>query len=219
MFKLHGSPMSNYYNVVKLVLLEKGLDFAEVFAPPAQTEDFLAISPMGKIPVLQVREGYLTETLVIIEFLEDIYPELPLYPTNHFSKAEIKRICHMCAVYIDLPMRPMMAAVMTGAPVPEDIKGEARQALEKGLAGLARVAKPAPWLGGKMFTAADIVAYYCLGLSEGLARAHLGLDIAELFPGYRDWKGAIAGRDIVAQVDAAQQAAVEAFFKHQKQRG
>ena len=53
---LHGSPISNYYNKVKLALLEKDLPFAEVDAgvPGASTKDqaVLAASPLGKIPFL-----------------------------------------------------------------------------------------------------------------------------------------------------------------------
>ena len=47
MIKLYGLRMSNYYSLVKAVLIEKGLDFEEVKAPPTQKEDNLARSPMG----------------------------------------------------------------------------------------------------------------------------------------------------------------------------
>ena len=50
MIKLYGLKMSNYYSLVKAVLVEKGLDFEEVKAPPTQEEDNLQRSPMGKMP-------------------------------------------------------------------------------------------------------------------------------------------------------------------------
>ena len=52
MYKLHGFALSNYYNLVKLALLEKALPFEEVAVFPPAKPDFLQKSPMGKIPCL-----------------------------------------------------------------------------------------------------------------------------------------------------------------------
>ena len=66
MIKLYGLRMSNYYSLVKAVLIEKGLDFEEVKAPPTQKEDNLARSPMGKMPSIEVDGQYMSESLAII---------------------------------------------------------------------------------------------------------------------------------------------------------
>lgn len=58
MLKLHGFAVSNYYNMVKLALLEKGLPFEEVLFVPNQTQQALAISPRGKVPVLETEHGF-----------------------------------------------------------------------------------------------------------------------------------------------------------------
>ena len=50
MLKLHGFAVSNYFNMVKLALLEKGLDFEVKVVHGSQDPDFLAISPRGKVP-------------------------------------------------------------------------------------------------------------------------------------------------------------------------
>ena len=50
MIKLYGLRMSNYYSLIKAVMIEKGIEFEEVTAPPSQEEDNLARSPMGKMP-------------------------------------------------------------------------------------------------------------------------------------------------------------------------
>ena len=47
MIKLYGAPLSNYYNMVKVALLEKGLAFEEVLTPPSQDAGYLAKRPMG----------------------------------------------------------------------------------------------------------------------------------------------------------------------------
>jgi glutathione S-transferase len=50
MLKLCGFAVSNYYNKLKLVLLEKGVPFEERLVYPWQRELFHGASPMGKIP-------------------------------------------------------------------------------------------------------------------------------------------------------------------------
>ena len=54
MIKLYGLRMSNYYSLTKALLIEKALDFEEVKKAPSQKEDFLMLSPMGKMPAIEV---------------------------------------------------------------------------------------------------------------------------------------------------------------------
>lgn len=48
MIKLYGFPISNYYNMVKMTLLEKGMAFEEVMVRPSQEADYLSCSPTGE---------------------------------------------------------------------------------------------------------------------------------------------------------------------------
>ena len=89
MFKLYGFAVSNYYNMVKLALLEKGLPFEEVTFYPAQTPDSLAISPRGKVPVLGVDAGYINETAIILEYLEQSEKGTPLLPSDPFEAKNV----------------------------------------------------------------------------------------------------------------------------------
>jgi len=57
MLKLHGFSVSNYYNMAKFALLEKGLAFDEVSAMPSQEADYKAKSPMGKVPCIETDKG------------------------------------------------------------------------------------------------------------------------------------------------------------------
>ena len=66
MLKLYGFSVSNYNNMVKLALLEKGVPFEEVPFFAGQSPEALAISPRGKVPVLGVEQGYVNETSVIL---------------------------------------------------------------------------------------------------------------------------------------------------------
>ena len=96
MIKLYGLRMSNYYSLVKAVLIEKGLDFEEVKAPPTQKEDNLARSPMGKMPSIEVDGQYMSESLAIISYLERMSDNSPLIPADPFRAGKVMElVCHI----------------------------------------------------------------------------------------------------------------------------
>ena len=77
--KLCGFPISNYFNKVRIAMLEKGLQFElDPNCRPSQNPDLLARSPMGKVPFLEVDGRTLSESQVICEYLEEAYPARPL---------------------------------------------------------------------------------------------------------------------------------------------
>ena len=82
MLKLSGFHISNYHNKVRIILLEKGIAFEEDSScRPSQNEEFLARSPMGKVPVLELDRGRrLSESAVITDYLEESFPQKPLLP-------------------------------------------------------------------------------------------------------------------------------------------
>lgn len=51
MIKLHGFPASNYFNMVKLALIEKGADYEDVRIYTGQSEDMLTKRAIVKVPV------------------------------------------------------------------------------------------------------------------------------------------------------------------------
>ena len=74
MIKLYGLKMSNYYSLTKALLIEKGIDFEEIKAPPSQDEEYLTRSPMGKMPSIEVDGRYMSESIAIFTYLEKLQP-------------------------------------------------------------------------------------------------------------------------------------------------
>ena len=83
MLKLCGFAASNYYNKVKLALLEKGVPFEEVIAWMGETD--AAASPLGKVPYVLTDEGPISESTVILEYLEQRYPQAPAAEQRAFE--------------------------------------------------------------------------------------------------------------------------------------
>ena len=132
MLKLHGFPVSNYANMVNLALLEKGIPFEYVLAFPDQNPDFLARSPRGKVPFLETPQGYLNETSVIFEYLEDTGEGKPLLPSDPYARAMARALLKEIELYIELPARTCFVEAFFGGKVPEAIKAKAREDLQAG---------------------------------------------------------------------------------------
>jgi len=108
MLKLYGFSVSNYYNMVKLALLEKGLPFEEVLFYPGPSPEALLISPRGKIPVLGVEQGFVNETSVILEYLEQSQKGTPLLPSDPFERSRVLALAKEIELYIELPAAPVI---------------------------------------------------------------------------------------------------------------
>ena len=110
MYRLYGFSLSNYYNLVKLTLLEKGLPFEEVPVFPPPKPEFLQKSPLGKIPCLEIEAGrYLSESQVILDYLEDTHPEPALYPEDPYARAKVRELMRVMELYLELPARRLYA--------------------------------------------------------------------------------------------------------------
>jgi glutathione S-transferase len=68
--------------------LEKGLEYKRTYIDLANKPDwFLAISPLGKVPVMRVGDTTLFETVAICEYIEDAHPAPPLHPAEPLDRA------------------------------------------------------------------------------------------------------------------------------------
>ncbi|HYW91091.1 MAG TPA: glutathione S-transferase [Gammaproteobacteria bacterium] len=186
MFRLYGFAVSNYYNVVKTAMLEKGLEFEEVLVYPSDDPDYLEKSPMGKVPCLETEEGVVSESQVMLDYLEDIRPEPRLYPVDAFPRAKVRELLRVIELYLELPARRLYPEAFFGGSVSEQTRTEVRPALAKGTAALRRLARFEPFLAGRDFSYADIGAAIHLPLIGEAGRRIYGesplADLGELGP-------------------------------------
>ncbi|MDH4383017.1 MAG: glutathione S-transferase family protein [Gammaproteobacteria bacterium] len=209
MIKLYGFPVSNYFNMVKLALLEKGLAFEEVAARPSQEGAYKAKSPMGKVPCIEVAEGFISETGVILDYLEEQQPGH--LPQSAFARAKARELMRVLELYIELPGRRHFGHVFFGGPKSDAAVEEVRPTVEKGLVALQQLMGKGEWLCGDQFSLVDIYAYYTLGYAAIALKAVYGWDIVSEVPGLGAMLERINARATTQQVDAAQQAAFAAM--------
>ena len=209
MIKLYGFPVSNYFNMVKLALLEKGLAFEEVAARPSQEGAYKAKSPMGKVPCIEVAEGFISETGVILDYLEEQQPGH--LPQSAFARAKARELMRVLELYIELPGRRHFGHVFFGGPKSDAAVEEVRPTVEKGLVAVQQLMGEGEWLCGDRFSLVDIYAYYTLGYAAIALKAVSGWDIVAEVPGLSAVLERIKARATTQQVDAAQQAAFAAM--------
>ena len=202
MLKLHGIRLSNFYNMIKHSLLEKDLEFEEVHAAPSQESDFLAISPMGKVPCLETEDGILAETNVIMDYLEDIQPKPSLYPSNAYARARAKEIMKMVECYIEVPARRHLASVIFGAEQSQIAYDEVRPDVERGLNAIKKIVELDPYVVGKEFGYADIFTLYAFNLASRLMQSVYDWDIIAEVPGLDKNLDLVRSRDISKQLAA-----------------
>jgi glutathione S-transferase len=81
--KVHGHPLSPFVRKVLLTLEIKGIDYENIVVLPGDsTPQFRAMSPLGKIPVLQHDDFCVADTSVICRYLERVSPTPSIYPAD-----------------------------------------------------------------------------------------------------------------------------------------
>ena len=216
MLKLYGTPLSNNHNKTKLVLLEKGIEFEEVATPPSKEDAFLERSPMGKVPFIEFNGRYLPESQAIVEFLEEIYPERPLYPSDPWQRAVCREITDIIQFYMAAPAGRLLSAAFFGGTVSDETKSDVMAGWERAIGALKRVVKFDPYITGKDFTIVDCAAFAHFGLISMMSSAVYGRDVMETLPGAVQFMETMMTRESVQKVVADQTVAFEAFMSSKK---
>ncbi len=211
MIKLHGVGLSNYYNMVKLSLTEKGLEFEEVESAPSQESDYKAKSPMGKVPCIETDGGCMAETTAIMSYLEALKPDPALLPTDPFARGKVIELIRVLELYVELQVRRHYGEIFFGGERNQAAFDEVKPIVENGLAALKQLGSYSPYIAGSDFTYADIVSAYTFCYAAPTMQAVYGWDIMSEVPGLQSAIDATHARDAGAKVAADHQAALKAF--------
>ena len=178
MITLCGITLSNYYNKVKLVLLEKGIPFTEErVATGSKDEAVLAATPLGKVPFIRVDGQTLCESQVIVDYLEAAYPQPALVPADPLAAAKVRERCTFVDLHLELVARDLYPQAFFGGTVSDNSKARVQKQLEKNIAAFKQLAKFAPFVAGDTFTQADCAAFANLPLLGMATKAVLGEDM------------------------------------------
>ena len=216
MLTLCGFAASNYYNKVKFALLEKGVPFNEELAWVGQTD--ADCSPLGKVPYIKTAQGPLCESAVIMEYIEDTYPQNPLRPADPFAAAKVRELVTFLELHLELVARNLYPEAFFGRKISDSAKEKTAAQLEKNVAAFAQLAKFSPFVAGDALTLADCAAVVHLPLVSGATKIVYGRDFLADLP-VRDYLKRMGERPTLAQVNADRKTNTELMLSRLKAKG
>ena len=139
--------------------------------------EFLKLNPRGKVPVLRDGGFVVYESLAVMKYLDDKYPETPLFGRSPEEAARINMSICECTSYIETPVVDIVRPIFFDSV---DDKREAIRAAGESLRGEfailnVHLSNNRPWLMGANISAADIALYPLLAI---LLRA-MGKEVAD----------------------------------------
>jgi len=159
---VHGMPISPYVRKTRVALELKGIEYerTDVF-PGTKTPEFLALSPLGKIPAFEDGELIMCDSNVMVEYLEEQYPEIPIRPTSPVDRARSRWLEEYGAVLFnpcaeDVFMSRMTTPFTSGEPEDSSIAENAIKNLQPPLFDYVEAQLPEQGFLFGDFTIADI---------------------------------------------------------------
>ena len=180
MLKLCGFAASNYHNKVKFALLEKGVPFEEELAWVGETDP--AASPLGKVPYLKTENGVMCESAVMLEYIEQRYPQNPLLPSDPFAASKVRELALFLDLHLELVARNLYPEAFFGGKVSDSVKEKVGAQLEKNVAAFAKLVKFAPFVAGDTLSLADCAAVTHLPLVSSATKIIYGKDVLADLP-------------------------------------
>jgi glutathione S-transferase len=210
MVKVCGFRVSNYHNKVLIALYEKGVPFEEdCNVKPSQAPEYLALSPMGKVPYAEIGGTRLSESEVILEYLEDAYPEKPLLPKDPLARAKVRELTTVIELHLELVARRLYPSAFFGGTISDGAKQAVDKDLAKGIRALNALAKFDPFIAGKELTLADCAAAVHLPILSIATKITFGRDyLADIAP-MKPYLKMLNERPAFARVAAGRKAAQE----------
>jgi glutathione S-transferase len=203
--KLISHKLCPYVQRAVIALTEKGVGFERIDIDLANKPDwFLAISPLGKTPVLRVGDSAIFESAVILEYLEETEPK-PLHPADPLTRAEHRAWIEFGSTVLN-DIAGFYAAQDEAA-----FKAKTNQ-LEARFARLETRVAASPWFDGEKFSLVDAVfapAFRYFDVFDEIA----DFGVLAGKPKLAQWRKAVATRPSVrSAVSADYPALLRAFI-------
>ena len=179
--KIYDFPWAPNPRKVRVYVLEKGLSIPfqtiDLAAGENKTPEFLAKNPTGSLPVLALDDGgYLTESLVIMEYLEDCFPNPPMLGLSPLERARVRELERFAEHNIFNPIGRIFfntnALFVERDQVPE-AAAQARRGLDRAFAIMDQAIGTHPFIAGEHPTLADCTLFSAFELAQ---RAQVTID-------------------------------------------
>lgn len=155
--KLYSRPLSPYSSIIRCIAYYKQAPIKVVSPPPGSPipEEFRAISPFNRIPVLITGSGLtVIEASVIAEYLEEHFPEPPLLPADSRDRAIVRMATRATELEVLAPVMELFELLYLKSKDEPRVSKLFRQ-MEIGLAEVEKRLGQGPYALGDDMTLAD----------------------------------------------------------------
>jgi glutathione S-transferase len=201
--KLYSANLSPFASRARMAIYAKGLP-VEIGLPETglKSPEYLAINPMGKLPCFAGPDGLaVPESEVILEYLEDAFPEPSLRPVSPEDKARVRLISRIAELYVAAPGGPLFGQMDPSKRDPEVVEA-AMKTLHQGLAWLDSHLTGGAYAFGKSLTTADCTLVPTLFWLKVFAQAFDRPDLLDDHPKVKAYAEAILKHPAAAKVTA-----------------
>lgn len=209
--KLWSLPVSPFAARVRLSIYRKGLeDRIAIVRPPQATDsaEFRAINPMGRVPTLLLDDGRaLPESAILLEYLEDAFPEPSLRPHDAEQLARARLCMRLPDLYFQNAPRVLLGLRDPAARTPEVVEPALAQ-LELGLSYIDHYLDGGAWAVGDRPSFADSALIPVLNVVDVVARGYRRPDLLTRHPRLQSYWNAARLDPIHARVLDEQLAAL-----------
>jgi glutathione S-transferase len=150
---------------------------------------------------------------VILEYLEDAYPQKPLLPKDPLERARVRELTTFIELHLELVARQMYRSLGGGKPASEETRQRVEKDLAKGARALKALVRFEPFIAGKELTIADCAAFVHLPLVTLVTKTFFGRDFLEDIPQLKPYLKMLGERPAFATVNEERRAATAAGKK------
>lgn len=196
--ELFSLPVSSYSAKVRIALGLKGIE-CKISPPPGgySTPEYMQLVPLGTIPALKVEDQYFSESDVIMEYLEDEYPQKPLLKGSNIERAQHRFLARYHDIWLEPHLRRTFAHV---DPSTRDQKAldEHLDKWQERLEKLETLFEAGPFMVGSEIGYADCAFPATIELAEILLPV-FGREL-KLGPNMNKWREAVLADPVVKAV-------------------
>ena len=194
MLKVYTSGISPFSARVAMVMRAKGLAFEDLGAPEEhwpglgrKSPGYLALNPMGKVPLMILEDGTpIAESETIVTYLDEAWPEPPLQPADPIGRARMRGAIRLCESYVAAPIQQTFP-MLDPAARNEDALTHELAMLDRGLGALATQVPDGLYLVGERLSLADIIVFTALYVAAVIPQVFGRADLLAAHPRLTGW--------------------------------
>jgi glutathione S-transferase len=167
---LYQHPLSPYAQKIRIALREKGVPFEAKPLPVSGPDRTMArVNPRVELPALDDSGVVIFDSTIILEYLEDRFPDPPLLPSGAAERAKVRMIEEVCDTHyeaINWGLGELRFFERAPGALGEKLRRRAKEQIRDLHRWLERLLGDATWLNGQQFGWGDLAAAPYVSMSQ-----------------------------------------------------